>query len=223
MAAHRYGNATSTDFFAAMAKASGDPRIVPAMQSFTDQQGVPLINFTPGPKGSFRVSQSRYTLLGASAPALRWGVPLCVRRGASARQCQLLTGLSVTFALRGAGPLIPNVGGTGYYRFELPRAEWDKLIAAASDLPSGEAQAFSDSLYASFRAGRASAAQLLAGAEHLARNPDSYASKAGMENLQGLFDIGLLNEAGEAGYRRLAAQIYAPQLKTLGFTARAGA
>ena len=125
--------------------------------------------------------------------------------------------------LRGAGPLIPNVGGTGYYRFELPTAEWDKLIAAAPSLSGGEAQAFSDSLYASFRAGRANAAQLLAGAERLARNPDSYASKAGMDNLQGLFDIGLLGDTGEAGYRRLAAQIYAPQLKTLGFTPRAGA
>ena len=221
MAAHRYGNATSTDFFAAMAKASGDPRIIPAMQSFTDQQGVPLITFTPGPKGSFRVSQSRYAMLGASAPALRWGVPLCLRRGAGAKQCQLLTGSSVAMTLRGTGPLIPNVGGTGYYRFELPTAEWDNLIAAAPGLPGGEAQALSDSLYASFRAGRASAVQLLAGAEHLARNRDSYASKAGMDNLHGLYDIGLLNEAGEAGYRRLTAQIYAPQ--TLGFTPRAGA
>ena len=222
MAAHRYGNATSTDFFAAMAKASGDPRIVPAMQSFTDQQGVPLITFTPGPKGSFRVSQSRYAMLGAHAPALRWGVPLCVRRGAGAKQCQLLTRPGTAMTLAGTGPLIPNVGGTGYYRFELPLAEWDKLIAAAPGLPGGEAQALSDSLYASFRAGRAKAAQLLAGAEQLARNQDSYASKAGVENLQGLFDVGLLDAAGEAGYRRLAAQIYAPQLKAMGFDPRAG-
>jgi aminopeptidase N len=46
MAAHRYGNATSAQFFAAMAQASGDPRILPALQSFTDQQGVPLLTFS---------------------------------------------------------------------------------------------------------------------------------------------------------------------------------
>jgi aminopeptidase N len=46
MAAHRYGNATSAEFFGAMAKVAGDPRILPAMQSFTDQQGVPLVTFT---------------------------------------------------------------------------------------------------------------------------------------------------------------------------------
>ncbi len=223
MAAHRYGNATSTDFFAAMAKASGDPRIIPAMQSFTDRQGVPLITFAPGPNGKFRVTQSRYAMLGAAAPVQRWGVPLCVRRAAGAKQCQLLTGPSTVIKLRGTGALIPNVGGTGYYRFELPKAEWDKAIAAAPSLPGGEAQALSDSLYASFRAGRASAAQLVAGAKQLAANPDSYASKAGMDNLQGLFDLQLLNEAGEAGYRRLAARIYAPQLRSLGFTPRLGA
>ena len=223
MAAHANANATSTDFFAALAAASGDPRIVPAMQSFTDQQGVPLITFTPGPKGSFRVTQSRYAMLGAVAVAQRWGVPLCVRRGAGAKQCQLLTGPSGTVTLRGAGALIPNVGGTGYYRFELPARDWDALIAVAGRLPGGEAQALSDSLNASFRAGRASPAQLIAAAEQLAHSRDSYASKAGMDNLQMFYNAGLLSAAGESGYRRFVARIYAPRFKAMGFTPRAGA
>ncbi|MDL2352160.1 MAG: M1 family metallopeptidase [Pseudomonadota bacterium] len=223
MAAHRYGNATSTDFFAAMAAASGDPRIIPAMQSFTDQQGVPLVTFSPGPKGSFRITQSRYAMLGAKAPAERWGVPLCVRRDAGPKQCQLLTGPSGTVTLRGSGALIPNVGGTGYYRFELPAAEWDRLIASAAKLPGGEAQALSDSLYASFRAGRASPAQLIAGAQQLALNPDSYASKAGMDTLEIFDTAGLLSPAGQAGYRRLVERIYAPKLTVLGFDPRTAA
>ena len=223
MAAHRYGNATSTDFFAAMAQASGDPRIVPAMQSFTDQQGVPLVTFTPGPKGSYRVTQSRYAMLGANPAAERWGVPLCVRRAMGARKCQLLTGASGTVTPGGSGALIPNVGGTGYYRFELPSAEWDRLIASAATLPGGEAQALADSLYASFRAGRASPAQLIAGAAQLALNPDSYASKAGMDTLEGLANAGLLSPEGEAGYHRLIERIYRPKLAAMSFTPRAGA
>ena len=223
MTAHRYGNATSTDFFAALAQASGDPRIVPAMQSFTDQQGVPLLTFTPGPKGSIRVSQSRYAMLGASAPAQLWGVPLCVRRSGGTKQCQLLTGTNGTVTPRGAGALIPNAGGTGYYRFELPPREWDKLIAAAATLPGGEAQALSDSLFASFKAGRVSSGQLIAAAEQLARNRDSYASKAGMDTLEQFDDAGLFNATGEAGYRRFVSRIYRPRLKAMGFTPRAGA
>ena len=223
MAAHRYGNATSTDFFAALAQASGDPRIVPAMQSFTDRQGVPLITFTPGPKGSFRVTQGRYAMLGVAAPAQRWGVPLCVRRSGGMKQCQLLTGANGTVTPRGAGALIPNAGGTGYYRFEIPQREWDKLIAAAATLPSGEAQALSDSLFASFKAGRASPGQLIAAAERLSRGADSYASKAGMDALESLDDAGMFSAAGEAGYRRFVERIYRPRLKAMGFTPRAGA
>ena len=223
MAAHRHGNATSTDFFAAMAQASGDPRLVPAMQSFTDQQGVPLITFTPGPKGSYRVTQSRYAMLGANAPAVRWGVPLCVRRAVGARQCQLLTEASGTVRLRGSGQLVPNVGGTGYYRFELPAREWDQLIALAGRLPGGEAQAMGDSLHASFRAGRATPEQLIAGARQLAANPDSYASRSAMTALNGFHDAGMFTAEGEAGFRRLIEGIYRPKLAAMGFTPRTAA
>ena len=223
MTKYRYGNATSAQFFAAMAAASGDPRIVPAMQSFTDQQGVPLVTFTPGPKGSYRVMQSRYVRLGTPAPTVRWGVPLCVRRSAGARQCQLFDQASGSVRVAGKGALIPNVGGTGYYRFELPNKDWDALIAMADRLPGGEALALDDSLYASFLAGRASPAQLITAAERLARNPDSYASDAGVNSLQALYNAGMLSAEGEAGYRRLLEQVYRPRLAAMGFDPRAGA
>jgi hypothetical protein len=142
MAAHRYGNASSDEFFAAMATASGDPRILPAMKSFTDQQGVPLVTFT-GSNGQYTVTQSRYARLGTQAPAQTWGVPLCVRRG-DARVCQLLDTVSGTVQVGGTGALIPNAGGTGYYRFELPKAEWDGLIAQSASLTGGEGLALAD-------------------------------------------------------------------------------
>lgn len=223
MKAHENGNATSADFFRAMADVSGDPRILPAMQSFTDQQGVPLVTFVADGKGSYTVSQSRYARLGSQAPATRWGIPLCVRRVTAKAQCQLLDQAGGTAKAAGRGALIPNAGGTGYYRFELPAKDWDALIAAAGKLPGGEALALDDSLFASFQAGRASPAQLVAAAIALSRNPDSYASEAGMGNLAWLMQTGMLDGAGEAGYRRLAGQIYAPRVKAMGFTPRAGA
>ncbi len=223
MAAHKYGSATSADFFRAMAEVSGDPRILPAMQSFTDQQGVPLVTFAADGKGGYRVTQSRYARLGAQAPAIRWGIPLCVRRVAAKQQCQLLDQTSGSVKPVGRGALIPNAGGTGYYRFELPAAEWDTLIATAARLPGGEALALDDSLFASFQAGRASPAQLIAGAVNLAKNPDSYASEAGVGSLEWLFRGGLLDAEGEAGYRRLIRSIFAPRVAAMGFNPRAGA
>ena len=222
MAAHRYGNATSTEFFAAMAEASGDSRIVPAMQSFTDHQGVPLLTFARAGKG-WQVSQSRYARMGTVATETRWGIPLCLRTTGGARQCQLLTEASATISYNGKGALMPNVGGTGYYRFELPAAEWDKLITVADRLPGAEAQAMADSLNASFQAGRATPAQLIVAARKLAAQQDSYANGTGVGALAGYAGAGFLSDAGKAGFQRLVNAVYGPRLKTLGFDPRAGA
>ncbi|WP_333838544.1 M1 family metallopeptidase [Novosphingobium sp.] len=222
MAKHRYGNASTADFFGAMADAAGDPRILPAMQSFTDQQGVPLVTFAPAGQGKWAVTQSRYVRLGTVAPAQTWGVPLCLRQG-DARQCTLVVDKTATVAITGKGALVPNAGGTGYYRFELPAAQWNGLIAQGASLPSGEALATIDSLGASFQAGRASPAQLVAAARSFAANPDSYASDQATALLVSLDDRGFLTPAAHEGLRRLVREVRAPQLAKLGFDPRAGA
>jgi len=222
MAKHKYGNASTADFFGAMADAAGDPRILPAMQSFTDQQGVPLVTFAPAGEGKWTVTQSRYVRLGTTAPAQTWGVPLCLRQD-DARVCQLLVDKTATVAIPGKGPLVPNAGGTGYYRFELPAAQWDKLIAQGATLPGGEALATIDSLEASFLAGRASPAQLVAMARSFAANPDSYASDGATGQLIAFDDRGLLSPAAHEGLRRLVGEVRGPQLAKLGFDPRAGA
>ncbi len=222
MAAHRYGNATSDDFFRAMAEAAGDPRIVPAMRSFIDQQGVPLLTFGRAADGGYTVSQSRYAPFGVTAPAQRWGVPLCVRRDAD-RQCLLLTEDSGTLSIPGSGPLVPNADGTGYYRFELPAADWDALIAGAGRLNGGEAQALVDSLAASVWAGRADVRQLAELARRLATHPDSYAADAATAELSRLIAAGFAGDAGRAGWRRFVRSVYAPLLAQYGFDPRAGA
>ena len=221
MAAHRYGNATSADFFGAMAEAAHDPRILPAMQSFTDQQGVPLVTFA-GANGRYTATQSRYARLGTTAPDTRWGVPLCLRRG-TVRNCTLLTDKSTAVTIGGSGALIPNAGGTGYYRFELPRADWDRLIAASAGLSGGEAIAAADSLRASFMAGRADAGQLAALARSMVRNPDSYASSAAFGGLQALYDWELMDGPAKAAYRKFVDRTYQPIAARLGFDPRTAA
>ncbi|RYD46540.1 MAG: M1 family peptidase, partial [Sphingomonadales bacterium] len=221
MAAHKYGNATSKDFFAAMAKAAGDPRITAAMQSFTDQQGVPLITVT-GANGKYVIAQSRYAPLGVTAPNTRWGVPVCMRRG-DARKCQLLTAKSAAFAIQGTGALMPNAGGTGYYRFDVPKAEWDRLIAGADRMDASETLALADSLSASFRSGHASAAQVLALSEKMAANPSSNSSSLAFAMLGSLRRAGFFDDAGLNGYRRWTGTIASKQYATLGFDPRQGA
>jgi aminopeptidase N len=221
MSLHRYGNATSKDFFSAMADVAGDPKITAAMQSFTDQQGVPLITVAES-NGKYTVSQSRYAPIGVNAPATTWGVPVCMRRG-EARECQLLTDQSAPFAIGGKGALMPNAGGEGYYRFELPTAQWDALIAEADRLDGGEALALADSLSASFNARRASPAQLIALATKLASNPDPYAADAAFSALGHFRRAGFFDADATAAYRKWVGGFGSAEFTRLGFDPRAGA
>lgn len=220
MAGHRHGNATSADFFAALAAATDDARIVPALRSFTDQQGVPLLVFRRE-GADFAVTQLRYAPIGTTPPATQWTVPMCVRRGAE-RLCQLLGDGSASFAIGGTGPLIPNVDGKGYYRFELSSRDWDALIAAAGSLSGGEAQAVADSLAASVAAGRASVKQLAQLARRLADHPDSYASDAAAAALSELASSGVVDTQGRRGWRSFRGKVYAPLFDAIGFDPRAG-
>ena len=221
MATHRHGNATSADFFAALAASTDDARIVPTLRSFTDQQGVPLLIFRRDGAG-FAVTQLRYAPVGATPPATQWNVPMCVRRGTE-RLCQLLTEKSASLTIGGTGPLIPNADGKGYYRFEMSSRDWDALIAVAGSLTGGEAQAAADSLAASVMAGRASIKQLGELARKLARHPDSYASDAAASALSEFASSGVVDTQGRRGWRAFRGKVYGPLLDEIGFDPRAGA
>ncbi len=219
---HAYGNAATPDFFKSLADAAQDPRVVTAMQSFVDQQGVPLI--TVKRQGNQLVaSQSRYTFIGQQQQATKWTVPFCYSVDAT-RACQLLDGETASFAApAGTGALMPNAGGTGYYRFDLEPAEWDKLIARFASLPGAEAIAASDSLWASFRAGRTSADRVLAGTVAMAGNADSNAALDGGQRLAGLHRRGVIPAAAVPACRRFLDRTFAPRLAALGFDPAAGA
>ncbi|WP_260924434.1 M1 family metallopeptidase [Novosphingobium sp. 9] len=218
---HAYGNATTDEFFASLADVAKDPRVVDAMKSFVDQQGVPVVHLERK-GGTLQVSQKRYALLGSQVPAQSWTIPLCVRVG-DARQCQLLDKASGTMTIKGSGAIMPNAGGTGYYRFAMPDAEWAKLIATAPTLVPGEALALTDSLWASYQAGEVSPSLLVSAMKAMAANPYSGAAVDGGERLSGLHARGLIAEADLPAYRAVLDATYAPRLKALGFDPKAGA
>jgi aminopeptidase N len=210
------GTATADDFFKALAEAAGDPRLAGAMRSFVDRQGLPLITFTRD-GNRLVATQTRYAALGAGpVPAAEWIVPLCARSGGQ-RRCVLLDKPSMAVDLTGAGPLIPNAGGHGYYRFDMPAADWDALIATGSALPAGEALAAVDSLWASFRAGRAGPERLVAAARSFARHSDSTVAMDSGTRLAGLESAGLIEAGALPAFRRLLQEVYAPHLQRIGF------
>lgn len=220
IAAHRFGNATSEDFFAALAGVAGNPKLVPALRSFVEQQGVPLVALRrDGDK--VHAVQLRYTTAGVAPPEQSWILPLCFRRG-DQRDCVLMDQRAQTFTIKGEGPLFPNAGGTGYYRFELTEGHWRELINHADTLPGGEAQALVDSLEASILAGRGTIGEMGRLASKLSRHPDPHAAGAPDAALGRLVSSGIVDARGRRVFRMLRERLYGPLLKQYGFDPRAG-
>jgi aminopeptidase N len=210
----RYGNANADDFFASMAKGSGDAGIVPVFRSFVGQTGVPVISIRQD-GGGWRIAQARYRPIGVAAVAPQtWNVPVCARQG-EVRSCTLLTTAGGTLALKGSGPAIPNAGGAGYWRYSLDDAGWQALLAGAAALPAREAMAAADSLWADFAAGNASFARVVAGARILASHRERSATLLLPAAIGGVDRLGL-SPAADTGLRRLAADLSLPRLRSLG-------
>lgn len=219
---YAYKNATAEDFFASVGEASGNPKLVPALRTFTDQTGVPLVSVADATTG-ISLAQSRYVPMGIATDRMmrRWDIPMALARG-EGRATTLLTEASATLpSLVGTSPaLMPNADGAGYYRFSMDQAGWDRLIAAAPSLPGREAMAMADSLWADFAAGRADFATVMRAAEALADHKERLAALQLSYKLREVADT-MLSPADVAAYRRIMAKLYAPQLKAIGFDPRA--
>ncbi|MFN7163728.1 MAG: M1 family aminopeptidase, partial [Hyphomonas sp.] len=166
------GVADADDFMASLAEGAGDTAVAGSFRSFIEQPGIPMLDVqvtcTDG-GAEMTVSQSRYAPLGSEIDrqAASWQVPFSARTGEKGVVQKLLTGKVQTLGDLPGCPdfVMPNAGGTGYWRYSLDE-DWSAKLAANYDkLTAGEQMAFVDSLIAGFHAGAVSAADLLAGLE----------------------------------------------------------
>jgi alanyl aminopeptidase len=155
---HAYGSATSSDFFAAIASASGrGPETIKAFEAFVDQPGAPLIDLELGcakSPATIDVSQQRFRPVGSKAPPLEWTTPACFRypapvpgaMGDGRTQCEAITNAarSIPFAGDPACPawLVGNAGGTGHYVVRYGREAWKRNLRLVASIPAHEAAAF---------------------------------------------------------------------------------
>ena len=174
--AHAYGNATSQDFWTAIAAASGAPvdRIMP---TFVNQPGVPLIDVSlscPASETRVTLGQHRFQLEGPALPAAAdvWQVPVCfapadAKRGSSAPppMCFVLDAPRHDYTIRDAGCLrwvFANAGARGYYRTAYP----PEILAAMAphiekSLTAPERLSLVDDEWALVRTGRHGVADFL--------------------------------------------------------------
>jgi alanyl aminopeptidase len=134
--AHEWGNATASDLWASLSKASAKD-IGAAMGTFLDQPGVPLVKAEILADGRVRLAQSRFLNYGVAPPkASMWRIPVTLKfpDGGTIRTETLLLKDQTTTVTLGAKKrpawIHPNAGETGYYRWQVPPA---MLQALATD------------------------------------------------------------------------------------------
>ena len=139
-----YGNATSKDFVAAIAKAAGNTEIELAFSTFLDRPGAPEVTIDvacEGKTAQLRVNQRRYLPLGAPKPAPQgpWSIPMCFAydaQGKRAEVCKLIVAENQNIEVPACPRwVMPNVDGRSYYRVAYSTKQitalrdeaWDKL------------------------------------------------------------------------------------------------
>lgn len=163
------------DFMQSLAEGTGDETVVESFRSFVLRPGIPMLNVTltcadTGP-AMLEVVQSRYAPLGSSIDrkAATWRVPFSARtqsEGGEQMVRQMLTQETSRIELDACPDYVmPNAGGTGYWRFALDADSAASLAENYAGLSAGEQMVYLDSLMAGFEAGNVSAELLLQGLE----------------------------------------------------------
>ena len=175
--AHAFGNATAADLWASLSQQTGQD-IAPAMATFVDQPGLPLIDAQILPGGKVRLSQRRFANAGVTTTAQSWRVPIglkfsdgktvqekTVLLDAPEKTFDILPGHAVTW-------LLPNAHGSGYYRWNVDRPHLLLLAQVASkQLSDRERIGFIGDLSALLDAGVLHGDDFLAAMAHFADDP----------------------------------------------------
>jgi aminopeptidase N len=231
--AHAYGNATSQDFWTALATAARRPvdRILP---TFVNQPGAPLIEVSLRcedngaiTRGVFK--QQRFTLeAGANGGAAGtiWQAPVCmkVQGSSSPGSCPVLDKEQQVIEVAHGCPawVFINAGGNGYFRTayapEMLRAMAPEIETA---LAAPERLTLVEDEWALVRAGRHAAADYLTIASGFAREQTSGVLARVTARLQFIDDY-LTTAATQPKLQAFVGSLFRPSFEALGLDARPG-
>jgi aminopeptidase N len=223
--AHAYGNATTSDLWASLKKASG--RDVGAIAStFTDQPGVPLVEVATRCEGMETVAtltQRRFTMDYPDAEKLTWQIPVTIGAvGAKDVQTVVLGGSPARLRFAGCGRAIKaNLADTGYYRVKYDDADGERLAAGYAGLAAADRVNLISDQWALAQAGDASVGSYLDLTSQLGNEDELVVWTDVLEMLRQI--DGLERGAdGQAAFRAYARGILQPLMRRVGWDARVG-
>lgn len=221
---HANGNATSADFWRAMAQVSGKP-VDKIMPTFVMQPGVPVVSVDAeschNGSGSFRLEQRRFLLSekdSASHSGQLWQIPICMKGGAG---CPLLVESSMKLPVdRCPQWFFANRDAKGYYRVAYDPAMLARIAGVAEkELNAPERIALVEDAWAMTRAGKTPVASFM----DLARALRAESDRTVIDLLAGhLAYVGdsLVPQERRAGYQIFLRDQFTPLAKQLGWEPR---
>ena len=232
--AHAFGNATSQDFWSAMAAASGKP-VDAILPTFVNQPGAPLIGVTltcRGNRTEVGLTQQQFPVNGsvngadntakADKSQGRWQVPVCLKTGSPQTAiCTVLTGrrLTTTLDAEGCSPWVfANAGADGYYRTAYSPAALRALTPHIEEaLTPAERLVIAGDEWALFQTGRQSAADYLTLATGFAGEHSDGVLSSVTDQLNFIHDY-LTTSASQPRFEAFVHALLSPLFQEVGFT-----
>jgi len=155
--ANAWSNANAEEFFASLGR-HAPAGTVPALQTFINQPGIPLVTVELPGGNEVRLTQSRFSN-GAPIAAESWRIPVTLRYsdGSAVRTTSvLLDSATATVKLEGQSVawVFPHANAAGYYRWQMAPEAMASLAAVAPEvLTANERLAFIGNAGALFRSG----------------------------------------------------------------------
>jgi aminopeptidase N len=142
---HAYGNTRASDFWNAVAEASGKP-LDTIMPTFVNQPGAPLVSVQAACQGGqtqLTLAQQRFfldrKLMQEYEGKELWQIPVCLEADGRAAGCLLLTQSKQSFRIEGCpASVFANAGAKGYYLTEYDGSESKAVQSNLRTLSSAE-------------------------------------------------------------------------------------
>ena len=217
---HRFQTVTTADFIQDMAAGSGDPIVAQILDSYVNQPGLPLLSLRRQ-GNSLRVVQSQDTTAHANEQHRLWTIPFCYRQGEN-KVCAVLSKESTSISLRHAGPVVPNLSGSGYYRFDMPDKDWSTLVELLPRIPAGDALGINDSLWSAFRLRNIDARRLVGAMRAMAHSSEPSVVLDSANRWTELRTQDRVPDQAYADYRAVLRKTFSPVEEALGAEFEAG-
>jgi alanyl aminopeptidase len=228
---HANGNATTSDFEAAISAAAGK-NIAPAFDSFLDQPGVPLLttslDCSTAKHPLLKLTQKRSLPIGSpGSTKASWLLPVCVKyesNGEVYSECELLSDPSSEMPLRHAKScptwVLANDQEVGYYRVNY---QGDLLKQALADggahLTVAERVGVLGDVNALVNSGEVSPKLALSLVPEFSKDPDRHVVESALE-IAGLVNSRILPEDLQPKAAAYIRQVFGPRALQLGWQAK---